>query len=141
MDHPTPQDLLRVPLFADLTTDAAEVLARHFGVEQYEAGRKVMIEGSPGYAFYILDAGQLAVTHGTETLRTLGPGDFFGEIAILGAGRRTATVTATEPVTTWKMFGTAFRELERARPDVAAALQQAMRLRLGTGQGATVPDA
>lgn len=133
MNHPTPQDLSRVPLFADLPADATEVLAPRFDIEQYDAGRRVVLEGSSGYAFYVVDEGQVAVTHEGQELRTLSAGDFFGEIAILGGGRRTATVTATEPVTVWKMFGTAFRELERIRPDVGAALQDAMRQRLATG--------
>ncbi len=133
MRHPTPQDLLRVPLFADLPADAAEVLAPRFDVEEYDPGRPVVLEGSSGYAFYVLDAGQVSVTHDGHELRTLGAGDFFGEIAILGGGRRTATVTVTEQATVWKMFGTAFRELERIRPDVGVALQEAMRQRLATG--------
>ena len=133
MTHPSPHELLRIPLFADLETDAAEVLAARFEVEQYDPGRRVVLEGSSGYAFYVLAAGQASVSHEGEELRTLGAGDFFGEIAILGGGRRTATVTATEPVTAWKMFGTGFREMEKARPDVAAALQDAMRRRLATG--------
>ena len=133
MSHPTPHDLQRVPLFADLPSDAAEVLAPRFDIEQFDAGRSVLLEGSSGYAFYILDQGQVSVAHDGQILRTLGPGDFFGEIAILGGGRRTASVTATEPTTVWKLFGTAFRELERIRPDVSAALQEAMRQRLATG--------
>jgi CRP/FNR family transcriptional regulator, cyclic AMP receptor protein len=124
---------MRVPLFADLPADAAEILAPRFDIEQYDAGRAVVLEGSSGYAFYVLDEGQVSITHDGKELRTLRSGDFFGEIAILGGGRRTATVTATEPVTAWKMFGTAFRELERIRPDVSAALQEAMRQRLATG--------
>ena len=133
MSHPTPQDLLRVPLFADLPAESAEVLAPRFDIEEYDSGRRVVLEGTSGYAFYVLDVGQVSVTHEGEELRTLGAGDFFGEIAILGGGRRTATVTVTQPVTVWKMFGTAFRELEKTRPDVSAALQEAMRQRLATG--------
>ena len=133
MNHPTAEDLLRVPLFADLSVDAAEVLAQRFDIEQYAAGRPLVTEGRSGYAFYVLDEGQVSVTREGEELRTLGAGDFFGEIAIIGEGRRTATVTATEPVTVWTMFGTAFRELEMSRPDVATQLQDAMRQRLATG--------
>jgi CRP-like cAMP-binding protein len=133
MTHPAPHELLRVPLFADLELEAAEVLAPRFDVEQYDRGRRVVLEGSSGYAFYVLAEGQASVSHEGEELRMLGSGDFFGEIAILGGGRRTATVTATEPVTAWKMFGTAFREMQTTRPDVAAALQEAMRRRLASG--------
>jgi CRP-like cAMP-binding protein len=133
MTHPAPPELQRVPLFADLDAEAAQVLAARFDVEQYDTGRRVVLEGSAGYAFYVLAEGHASVSQEGEELRALGPGDFFGEIAILGGGRRTATVTATEPVVAWKMFGTAFREMEQARPDVAAALQDAMRRRLATG--------
>jgi CRP-like cAMP-binding protein len=133
MNHPTPQDLLRVPLLADLPSDAADILAPRFDIEQFDAGRRVLLEGSSGYAFYILDQGQVSVAREDQVLRTLGPGDFFGEIAILGGGRRTASVTATEPTTVWKLFGTSFRELEKIRPDVSEALQEAMRQRLATG--------
>lgn len=132
MTHPTPQELQRVPLFAAIEEEAAEVLAGRFDIEQYDTGRRIVAEGSSGYAFYVVAEGQAAVTHEGKELRTLGAGDFFGEIAILGEGRRSATVTATEPVTAWKLFGTAFREMETSRPDVADALQEAMRQRLAT---------
>lgn len=133
MSHPTPDDLLRVPLFTDLPGGAAEVLAPRFDIEEFDAGRKILLEGTAGYAFYVVDRGQVSVTHEGEALRTLGPGEFFGEIAILGGGRRTASVTASEPTTLWKLFGTAFRQLEQTNPDVSQALQEAMRQRLATG--------
>ncbi len=133
MNHPTPEDLLRVPLFADLPSDVRELLAPRFDIEQFDVGRRVVMAGSSGYAFYVIDQGRASVSHDGHELRTLGAGDFFGEIAILGGGRRTATVTVTEPVTAWKMFGTAFRDLEKIRPDVSAALQEAMRQRLAAG--------
>jgi CRP-like cAMP-binding protein len=74
------------------------------------------------------------VTHDGQVLRTMGPGDFFGEIAILGPqGRRTATVTAVDDVVVWELFGTVFRTLQMESPDVAQALEQAMRTRLDAG--------
>ena len=57
MNHPTPHDLQRVPLFADLPSDAAEVLAPRFDIEQFDTGRRVLLEGSSGYAFYIMRRG------------------------------------------------------------------------------------
>ena len=51
----------------------------------------------------------------------------------MGEGRRTASVVATETLTTWVLFGASFRALEKDHPDVAAALQEAMRERLATG--------
>ncbi len=81
-----------------------------------------------GYSFYLLDPGSVSVKHEGREVRTLG--DFFGEIAILGEGRRTATVTAIEPGVAWSLFGTSFRTLQAERPDVADALQSAMTQRL-----------
>jgi CRP-like cAMP-binding protein len=54
-------------------------------------------EGAPGYTFFVLVEGTAAVTSEGQTLAVLTPGDFFGEVAILGDGRRTATVTSTSP--------------------------------------------
>lgn len=133
MDHPTSDDLLRVPLTAGLAADTREALSQHFAVRQYEAGRSLITEGRHGYSFFILDRGEVTVTQEGQELRRLGPGDFFGEIAILGQGRRTASVTTSRPVVVWEMFGTSFRDLEAARPEVAAALQEAMRTRLAAG--------
>ena len=55
-------------------------------------------EGAPGYALFVILEGTATVTSSDDPLRALGPGDFFGEIALLAGGRRTATVTATSPV-------------------------------------------
>jgi CRP-like cAMP-binding protein len=69
----------------------------------------------------------VSVTHDGVEIRKLGPGDYF---AILGEGRRTATVTATEPGVAWSLFGTSFPLLEAEHPGVAAAMTQAMTERL-----------
>jgi CRP-like cAMP-binding protein len=70
------------------------------------------------------------VTTGEGTLANLGPGDFFGEIAILGDGRRTATVTTTSPSQLLVMYGTEFRRLQKAQPDIAERIAEAMRQRI-----------
>jgi CRP-like cAMP-binding protein len=130
MGHPTADDLARVPLLAHLTDDARQVLADRFEVEEFDTGRQLVTEGRAGYSFYLLHRGKVSVTHEGRVVRTLSAGDFFGEIAILGEGRRTATVTATEPGAAWSLFGTSFRTLQAERPDVADALQSAMTERL-----------
>ncbi len=70
--------------------------------------------------------GNAVVSADGDELATLGPGDFFGEVAILGGGRRSATVTTTSPATLLVMFGTEFRRLQEAQPEVAARLETAM---------------
>ena len=100
-------------------------------------GQRLIAEGRSGYAFYILDRGHASVSHEGHEVRILDPGDFFGEIAIIGTGRRTATVTATEPGTMWTLFGTSFRELQSDHPEVASALQEAMTERLAADRDNT----
>ncbi len=126
LQHPAAADLARIPLFAGLPAEAHEVLCDRFEIQDFDTGQRLVTEGRSGYAFYILDRGHASVSHDGHEIRKLDPGDFFGEIAIIGDGRRTATVTATEPGTMWTLFGTSFRELQADRPDVATALQDAM---------------
>jgi cAMP-dependent protein kinase regulator len=70
------------------------------------------------------------VTADEELVATLGPGDYFGEMAILGGGRRLATVTTTAPAKLLVMFGTEFRRLEAAHPEIASAIRGRMEQRL-----------
>ena len=135
--HPTGDDLRKAPLFADLAPDALEVLARRFHVEDFDPGTKLVTEGRPGYSFYVIAEGHVSVEHDGSPVRQLGPGDHVGEIAILGKGRRTATVVATEPVVAWTLFGTDFRVLQAERPDVADSLEQAMARRLAADEAAS----
>ncbi len=132
MPQPTAADLAQVPLLADLPDEMLATLASRFEVEEHAAGHHVVTEGRPGYAFYIVSTGALTVTQEGRVLRTLGPRDFFGEISILAEGIRTATVTADEASEVWVLFGTSFRVLQATRPDVAAALEQAMDDRLSS---------
>ena len=57
-----------------------------------------------------------------EVIASLGPGDFFGEMAMMGDGRRVADVVANSPIMQFEMFGTHFRELEMQMPQVAATI-------------------
>ena len=134
MDHVSASDLVAVPLFAELPDNFLAEIAERFEVVRHRPGHAIVVEGRSGYSFFVLAEGTATVTHDGQVLRTMGPGDFFGEIAILGPqGRRTATVTAVDDVVVWELFGTVFRTLQMESPDVAQALEQAMRARLDTG--------
>jgi CRP-like cAMP-binding protein len=130
-------DLAGVPLFASLDEAQLQELAGWFHVQNAGEGRRLVGEGAPGYTFFVILDGTAQVTADGVSLVTLGPGDFFGEIAILGAGQRTATVTSTSPVRMLVLFGTEFRQLEAAHPAIAAELTAAMQTRLG--QAVTEP--
>lgn len=122
--------LAAIPLFESLSSSDLEELAPWFDVQIAGEGVRLIGEGSSGYSFFILTQGSAAVTTAEGTLANLGPGDFFGEIAILGDGRRTATVTTTSPSQLLVMFGTEFRRLQKAHPDIAGRIEEGMRQRV-----------
>lgn len=94
-------------------------------VRHAEPGDRLVSEGAAGYSFFVLLQGSAAVSRDGVELRALVAGDFFGELALSGDGRRTATVTAASPVTFASMFGSQFRLLENEFPDVAARIKGA----------------
>jgi CRP-like cAMP-binding protein len=94
----TPAELASIPLFASLSEAEREQVAGWFEPRTAPEGCTLAGEGATGYCFFVLAEGHAAVSSNGAQLTTLGPGDFFGEIAILGDGRRSATVTTTTPV-------------------------------------------
>jgi len=88
-------ELLRgLPLFAPLAPATLEHLARSLVRVPAPAGTDVTRQGDVGDRFYLVDEGEVEVTSDREVLATLGPGDYFGEIALLRDVPRTATVSA-----------------------------------------------
>jgi CRP-like cAMP-binding protein len=76
-----------------------------------------------GYALYAIERGTAEVSADGTRLRTLGPGEVFGEIALLASGRRTATVTATSPMQLIAFFKRDVWALEERSPEVATRLR------------------
>lgn len=122
-------DLTGVPLFESLSEADRQELAGWFDVVTAAEGATLLGEGASGYSFYVLIEGSAVVTADGATVATYAPGDFFGEMAILGEGRRTATVTATSPVKLLVMFGTDFRQLQREHPATAAVIEESVQRR------------
>jgi len=127
----TPDDIAAVPVFNSLDPDQRANLAEWFEVENVSEGVKLVGEGCHGYTFFVLAEGTASVTAEGEELATLQAGDYFGEIAILGGGRRTASVTTTSPARLLVMFGTEFRQLQAAYPEIADRITLAMKERIG----------
>jgi MFS family permease len=88
--------LQSLPIFAPLGPGRLDALARQLVRVQVPAGSVVVTEGEGGDLFYVIESGRVAVTHGAQLIRHEGPGEYFGEIALLRDVPRTATVTATE---------------------------------------------
>jgi CRP-like cAMP-binding protein len=123
-------DLASVPLFQSLSAaDRAEV-AGWFEVRDVRPGIRLVGEGTTGMAFFVICEGEVAVTSGPDTIGRLGPGGFFGEMALLGSGRRAATVTTVAQTRVLVIFAPEFLRLQASYPDVAAQLQAAMEGRL-----------
>jgi CRP-like cAMP-binding protein len=123
-------DLSGLELFAGLDDGELAQLADSFEVRTVSPGVELVSEGASGYSFYVLLEGCADVTADGGAVATCRPGDFFGEIAILGDSRRTATVKTTEPSRVLVMFGTEFRRLQESQPGIAARLEDAMRKRI-----------
>ena len=125
-----PHELAAVPLFAGLTEDERRSLAGRFEDRSVSPGARLCGEGASGYCFFVLTDGSADVTVAGDVVRSLGPGDFFGEIAMLDGGRRTATVTASTEAKVLVLFGSEFRRLQAEQPETAASIEAAMRERM-----------
>jgi CRP-like cAMP-binding protein len=122
-------DLAGLPLFEGLGEQDLAQLAPWFEVKSLSEGVRLASEGASGYSFFVLVDGTAVVTLEDAAVATYRRGDFFGEMAILGDGRRNATVTTTSAARVLSLFGTEFRRLQQAHPAIAAQLEQAMRQR------------
>jgi len=129
--RPEPEQFASVPLVASLTPEQRKAMASLTELRSEPMGTQLIGEGAPGYSLFILLDGTATVTSGAAELGMLGPGDFFGEIALLGSeGGRSATVTATSSVTLAVMFGSDFRVFERDFPEAVGLMKPAMDDRL-----------
>ena len=116
--------LKQVPLFSDLDNRELEQIARSMKQRSFSAGQQIAVEGESGVGFFVIEDGQAKVTvHGDE-VRRLGPGDYFGEIALIAQSPRTATVTADTELKTYGMTFWDFRPLVEDTPSIAWKLLQ-----------------
>ncbi len=120
-------DLAGIPLFDTLEANERAAIAPWFELEDVSPGMKLTGEGASGYSFYALRDGAATVTIDGIEVRALGPGDFFGELALLGEGRRTATVTTAAPSRVLVLFGTEFRQLQQEYPEIASRIESGLR--------------
>jgi hypothetical protein len=124
--------LLRAsPLFGMLAAPQLEALARSLEPLRVEAGT-VVREGEPGDRFFLVGAGRLTVSKDGRRLRELGPGDGFGEIALLRDGVRTSTVTASEPVSLYALDREPFLDAVTGSPHAHRAAERLAAERLST---------
>src|SRR5437879_649517 len=125
--------LHRVPLFKECSAPTLDAVASALEPISLGAGTVVVREGDPGDRFFVVAHGALAVSTGigasARTLARLGPGDFFGEIALLTSQPRTATVTAETDARLWALTAEHFRRVVQSEPQMAAAVNAIVRSR------------
>ncbi len=126
----SPSRIEDVPLFAALSDDERAAIATKLSERHVSAGDRLSTQGGAGYFFFVIESGTVDISHGDDIVATLGPGDFFGEAAILQTKRRTATVTAASDVTVLEMFGADLAVLNAQAPSVHAAIERAMEERI-----------
>jgi CRP/FNR family transcriptional regulator, cyclic AMP receptor protein len=130
--HDTKADALgRCPFFARLSRGDLLALAKVTEDLEVEQGKVLTRQGQSGSEFFVIVDGEVSVTKDGEEIRTLGPGDFFGEIALLEDRPRTATVTAKTPLRFFVLTRQAFRSLLAHQPEleekVGSALEERVR--------------
>jgi CRP/FNR family cyclic AMP-dependent transcriptional regulator len=118
--------LQRVPLFSDLDRKELERIAASMKERTFSAGDTVTAEGQSGVGFFVIESGDAKVTVHGEDRRRLGPGDYFGEVALLIESARTATITAESDLKCYGLTSWEFRPLVETHGSIAWKLLQAM---------------
>jgi CRP/FNR family transcriptional regulator, cyclic AMP receptor protein len=120
-------DTLRnVPLFADLDNHELEQIASSMRERRFSAGDTVTQEGAGGVGFFVVQEGEADVNVGGEDRGVVGPGDYFGEIALINESPRTATLTARTDMVCYGMTPWDFRPLVESNSAIAWKLLTAM---------------
>jgi CRP-like cAMP-binding protein len=118
--------LKQVPLFAGLDDRELEQIAATMRERRFAAGATVTEEGAGGAGFFIVESGDADVTVEGQQRGAIGPGDYFGEIALLTGSDRTATITARTDMVCWGMTPWDFRPLVEGNSTIAWKLLTAM---------------
>jgi CRP-like cAMP-binding protein len=114
--------LAEVPIFHELTKRQLKWLADNSEVAEFMGGHSIVREGQPGDSFYVVLTGHAKVTMNGRFVKRLIPGDYFGEIALLDGGPRTATVGTETPTTLLMLRRPVFIRAVRQDPALATHL-------------------
>ena len=130
-----PVEVLRsVPLFSELDDEDLGRLANQMKERRFSEGDPMTSEGAGGAGFFVITEGNATVSVGGEVRATLGPGDYFGEIALIDEGTRTASITAATDVTAYGLTSWEFKPFVEDHPQVAWALLKTLAQRLRAAQ-------
>ena len=120
------EQLKRVPLFDGLDKRELQSLASSFKERLFKSGETVVSAGSGGIGFFIIDEGEATVTLGGKEQARLKPGNYFGELALIDGGTRTATITAESDMRCYGLTSWEFRPLVESNASIAWKMLQAL---------------
>jgi CRP-like cAMP-binding protein len=130
-----PADALRnVPLFSGIDAKELNRVANQMKERVFREGSTVVSEGETGAGFFVIAEGNATVSVGGEMRTTLGPGDHFGEIALIDDGVRSASITAATDLRCYGLTPWEFRPFIEEHPKVAWVLLQTLARRLRAAQ-------
>jgi CRP-like cAMP-binding protein len=122
-----PDRLRALPVFADLDEQTLRGVATFATESSVPAGKHLVKEGDYAYEFMAIEEGEADVIRGGETVATLGPGDFFGEIAVLEKSLRTASVVAKTPMRLVTLSHWDLKRVGSAMDQIRATLEERKR--------------
>ena len=134
------QILRRVPLLAEVDEVELAELAERFCDRVYDAGAPVVSRGSSGSGFFIIAEGEATVDAAAGKSARLRRHDFFGEVALIDGGKRSAGITAVTNMRCWGISRNEFRTFVKQHPEVAWAMLETLAARLRS-TNATTPKA
>jgi CRP-like cAMP-binding protein len=124
------ENLSRVPLFAGVGRKELRQLANQMGERVFSEGDTVTEQGQTGVGFFVIEEGNATVSIDGEVVRTLGPGDWFGEIALIDGGPRSATIVAGTDLRCHGLSSWEFRPFVQSHPEVAWPMLETLAARL-----------
>ncbi len=124
--------LASVELFSSLSKKERRQIAQHADEVDVAEGSQLLREGEFAYEFFVIEEGSAEVVRDGEHVADLGPGDFMGEMGIVGQTQRNASVVARSPLKVIVLTEQDFRGISRSYPDVAKRIQEAVEERCRT---------
>ena len=129
--------LREVPFFSGLSRGDLALVAQNLDEIEVPPGRVMAREGEQGQEFFVIVDGTAEVLRDGAQIAQLGPGEFFGEMGLLAAERRVATVKALSAMRVLVMTSQSFREIDRTMPQIHAAVSAAIEARRDAAQPAS----
>ncbi len=135
---PYEEQLAKVWIFSKLERSDVSRIAKAVVQRTYAKGEEIVKEGEQAVAFYVINSGKVDVTKGEKTLATMGPGESFGEMALLDGFPRSANITAVEDTECLVMTRWDFTAELRTNPSIALAMLPVMSKRIRELEGEEV---